>query len=654
MRQFLLLAGIGFASTALLSAADADVRLFQAIRSGDVASLKQALTKSNLESRDRRGATLLMHSAAFGNLATLKLLLDMGADVNARNDFNATALLWAARDPEKARVLIAHGADVNARSKQGRTPLMLAALRPGGSAIVALLLSKGADPSVADNHGDTALGLAATIGESESMRLLLAKGADPMAKNDKGETSLILASKGRSAAAIRLLLDRHVDVNAANTFYNSVRNGPIAMTKLTALHRAAAFGPTEAVADLLAAGANVNARDGRLLTPLHFAVATEYPNPNIVRMLIKAGADVNARDDARETPLDWAGKFGYPEVIAILKKADAQGGVAYEPPARPAGEPPTPRAALTLSAALLESSSTTFFKNSGCVGCHHQPLIARAQQVAKSAGIAVNETGAREQLAQLRGQWLSSQEEFLQSINPGGGPNRLAENLLGLAGAGYPPDAITDSAIVDLAEAQGENGAWDRGEEQPRPPITESSIAGTARAIRALQIYKIPARKAEFDARIARARTWLLQAKSTSTDDAAMRLLGLAWAGASKNELAKPAREVLDLQRKEGGWAGNPYLASDAFSTGEAMVALLQSRTATRDDDAVRRGLDFLLSTQYPDGSWYVRSRSIKFQPYFESGFPFGHDQWISAGATAWAAQALALTLVPATATAIP
>jgi ankyrin repeat protein len=654
MRQFLLLAGVGFASTALLSAADADVRLFQAIRSGDVASLKQALTKSNLESRDRRGATLLMHSAAFGNLATLKLLLDMGADANARNDFNATALLWAARDPEKARVLIAHGADVNARSKQGRTPLMLAALRPGGSAIVALLLSKGADPSVADNHGDTALGLAATIGEAESMRLLLAKGADPMAKNDKGETSLILASKGRSAAAIRLLLDRHVDVNAANTFFNTVRNGPIAMTNLTALHRAAAFGPTEAVADLLAAGANVNARDGRLLTPLHFAVATEYPNPNIVRMLIKAGADVNARDDARETPLDWAGKFGYPEVIAILKKADAQGGVPYEPPARPAGEPPTPRAALTRSAALLESSSTTFFKNSGCVGCHHQPLIARAQQVAKSAGIAVNETGAREQLAQLRGQWLSSQEEFLQSINPGGGPNRLAENLLGLAGAGYPPDAITDSAIVDLAEAQGENGAWDRGEEQPRPPITESSIAGTARAIGALQVYAIPARKAEFDARIARARTWLLQAKSTSTDDAAMRLLGLAWAGASKNELAKPAREVLDLQKKEGGWAGNPYLASDAFSTGEAMVALLQSRTATRDEDSVRRGLDFLLSTQYPDGSWYVRSRSIKFQPYFESGFPFGHDQWISAGATAWAAQALALTLVPATATAIP
>jgi hypothetical protein len=36
-----------------------------------------------------------------------------------------------------------------------------------------------------------------------------------------------------------------------------------------------------------------------------------------------------------------------------------------------------------------------------------------------------------------------------------------------------------------------------------------------------------------------------------------------------------------------------------------------------------------------------VRSRSLKFQPYFESGFPYGHDQWISAAATAWASMAI-------------
>jgi hypothetical protein len=50
----------------------------------------------------------------------------------------------------------------------------------------------------------------------------------------------------------------------------------------------------------------------------------------------------------------------------------------------------------------------------------------------------------------------------------------------------------------------------------------------------------------------------------------------------------------------------------------------------------------YLLQTQWPDGSWYVRSRAPKFQPYFQSGFPFEHDQWISATATSWAVLALA------------
>lgn len=49
-----------------------------------------------------------------------------------------------------------------------------------------------------------------------------------------------------------------------------------------------------------------------------------------------------------------------------------------------------------------------------------------------------------------------------------------------------------------------------------------------------------------------------------------------------------------------------------------------------------------LLSTQLEDGSWYVKSRAIKIQPFFESGFPHGHDQWISVAASNWAIMALA------------
>ena len=63
---------------------------------------------------------------------------------------------------------------------------------------------------------------------------------------------------------------------------------------------------------------------------------------------------------------------------------------------------------------------------------------------------------------------------------------------------------------------------------------------------------------------------------------------------------------------------------------------------SVRTDLAYRRGVRFLLDTQLADGSWHVPSRAIPIQPYFESEFPHGHDQWISAAATAWAAMALA------------
>ena len=60
-------------------------------------------------------------------------------------------------------------------------------------------------------------------------------------------------------------------------------------------------------------------------------------------------------------------------------------------------------------------------------------------------------------------------------------------------------------------------------------------------------------------------------------------------------------------------------------------------------DPAYKKGTRFLLDTQLEDGSWYVKSRAIPLQPFFESDFPHGHDQWISATATNWAARALAL-----------
>ena len=154
-----------------------------------------------------------------------------------------------------------------------------------------------------------------------------------------------------------------------------------------------------------------------------------------------------------------------------------------------------------------------------------------------------------------------------------------------------------------------------------------SLITSTAIGIRALQAYELPARKAEFEERIARATKWLQRAEISTTEDAVMRLLGLKWAGLSAAALDRWAKPVLDLQRADGGWAQTPYLKSDAYATGEALYALHAGGAMPVSDAVYRKGVAYLMRTQAADGSWHVASRSIWLQPYFESGFPHGHDQ---------------------------
>jgi hypothetical protein len=86
-------------------------------------------------------------------------------------------------------------------------------------------------------------------------------------------------------------------------------------------------------------------------------------------------------------------------------------------------------------------------------------------------------------------------------------------------------------------------------------------------------------------------------------------------------------------------------LASDAYATGETLWALTEVGALKVSSAAYQKGAKFLLDTQWADGSWYVRSRAPKFQPYFQSGFPFDHDQWISAMATSMAVRGLALSV---------
>jgi hypothetical protein len=135
----------------------------------------------------------------------------------------------------------------------------------------------------------------------------------------------------------------------------------------------------------------------------------------------------------------------------------------------------------------------------------------------------------------------------------------------------------------------------------------------------------------------------LKSAKAQTTEDRTFHLLGLYWARANRGLVQAAARALIAEQRGDGGWAQIPTLGSDAYATGQALVALAGSGAVSLNDRAFQRGVQYLLSTQLADGSWFVRSRVIPIQPQFDAGFPHGRDGWISAAATNWATRALAL-----------
>jgi len=174
-----------------------------------------------------------------------------------------------------------------------------------------------------------------------------------------------------------------------------------------------------------------------------------------------------------------------------------------------------------------------------------------------------------------------------------------------------------------------------------RPPIEGNHFAATAWSLRAMQLYGGP----KYAENVERAAEWLRLSIPRSVEDRATRLMGLIWADSRAEEIQPAVDGLLDQQHADGGWSQLPGLETDAYATGQALVALNWSGKVPAQDPDYQRGVEYLLRTQFPDGSWRVRTRSFPVQPYKESGFPFGKDQWISATGTSWAAMALSLAL---------
>ena len=346
-----------------------------------------------------RGQTALMWAAAESQPAMVKLLVEAGADVNARSKVNnwqrqitaepraiyrpaggLTPLLYAAREGciDCAKYLAAAGADLNLADPEQVSPLLLSILN-GHFDLAAYLIQKGAQPGKWDWYGRTPLYAAVdlntlprggrpdqpSLDTTTSLQIieqLLAAGANPNPElklappfrnigNDRGldglltigTTPLLRAAKALDAPAIKMLLEKGANLSLSNN------------RGITPVMAAAGLGSTDAdtrglyitedvqqrsiesLKLLLAAGADINAKDGtRGLTPLHEAARWGWND--VVRFLVDHGADLQAKDNRGMTPVDSAmGKAGgnsrggqridvHEDTAALLKQLIAAAG----------------------------------------------------------------------------------------------------------------------------------------------------------------------------------------------------------------------------------------------------------------------------------------------------------------------------------------
>ena len=601
--------------------------LLDALRNGD-RQLFQKLLKADPQAANRKGtggSTPLMYAALYSDAATIRLLLDSGANPNIRNDAGATALMWASDDAEKTRFLLENGADANARSDDGRTPLLIAADQYGSSQVVKLLLDHGAKPSVKASENGVPAGIsplaeAARVGDEASMRLLIEHGASV---KDAGPQGLYFAFHSNCVACRDLMIaaaDRAF--LSAAMLMNSPPRGDALDVKM-----------------FLDRGADANAtdRDGR--TILMLAASSDALPINGIQALLDRGADVHAKTGTGETALDFAKLRGHTPAVDLLIKAGATDSGELSGPAAKPSPATSPQAAVARSLPLLQRTDVTFLRKAGCVSCHSNSLTAMAVARARRNGIPVDDQIARKQLAAIGSYIESWRERVIEGEGIPGLSDTISYILLGMAAENYPPDRATDALARYLKGRQSPDGRWRIRDH--RPPLETSDISLTAVSLRAIQVYGLKTQRPQYEKAIRLAARWLEDAQPQSTEDRAFQLLGLTWAQGNKDAIHKAARALLAEQRADGGWAQIPTLASDAYATGQALVALKDSGMLGVADPAYQRGAHSLLNTQFEDGSWYVRSRSLAIMPFFESDFPYGRNQWISAAATNWAAMAL-------------
>ncbi len=308
------------------------------------------------------------------------------------------------------------------------------------------------------------------------------------------------------------------------------------------------------------------------------------------------------------------------------------------------------RASAARGLALVQASVATFDRARQCSSCHHHGLTLAALRLARERGVAFDEAAARASIERnFRGMAnLDNAVQAAAQIDPS---LDWGTWLNSADDAGVEGNLTSAVYARWLAQRQQADGRWTTLD--VRPPQSFSVFTATALSARAVHRYLHESRSPERIARLARARQWLLGATPADTEDRTFQILGLKWTGASVAEMRTFADRLRAEQRPDGGWAQISRLASDAYATGEALVALGAAGVAP-DDASVQRGLRYLISSQKADGSWHVATRiheqDLVSPQYFDIGFPHGPDSFASLNGTLWAAMGLMSALPVASA----
>jgi uncharacterized protein len=264
----------------------------------------------------------LVDSAQQGDRAAVQAVLKRRAEpVDQAGRDGMTALLWAvqADDLAMAKALLKAKANPDLPNRYGITPLWMAALNRSPE-MVKLLLKSGANARATLPNGETALMIAGRAGDPVTIRLLLEAGADANASESLlGETALMWAASENHPDAIHALvkggadIDRHSRVlQLAEMNWDQV--GMVSTTlpsgSWTAAMYAARQNSAEAMAALIALGANLDEQDGDGTTALSLAIMNEHYD--LAATLLEAGADPKVADHTGTDAL-----FGAVEMVTF-------------------------------------------------------------------------------------------------------------------------------------------------------------------------------------------------------------------------------------------------------------------------------------------------------------------------------------------------